>query len=159
AEILPGQRRVPYQFLGQTRPNRAGGDPVDESVDVFGRHASLGHTRGWSDTAFTRIPTYDPRVVPEPGTGQSRLAVAIHPPFPPFVGGGAVKPVTILFLAANPSGEVRLQTDRERRAIEVEILKSPNRDLFELAYEPGIQPNRLIELFRQHKPQIVHFAG
>lgn len=76
-------------------------------------------------------------------------------------GDRALQRVTILFLAANPSDEARLQFDKERRAIEDEIRKSVYRDWFKLplSYEPNINSDRLIEAFRQHKPQIVHFAG
>jgi hypothetical protein len=70
-----------------------------------------------------------------------------------------MNPIRILFLAANPSETTRLQTNRERRQIEVEILKAPHRDAIQLVYEPYIQPRILLELLRNHAPQVVHFSG
>ena len=70
-----------------------------------------------------------------------------------------MNPVKILFLAANPSDTAQLKTDEERRRIEAEILKSPHRDRIQLVYEPAIQPSSLIEVFRRHRPQIIHFSG
>jgi WD40 repeat protein len=65
----------------------------------------------------------------------------------------------ILFLAANPLQTAKLKTNEERVAIQEEIRKSPAQDLVEIVYEPEIRPSRLLELFRIHSPQVVHFAG
>jgi CHAT domain len=65
----------------------------------------------------------------------------------------------ILFLAADPRDTTKLQTDEERRRVEAEILKSLNRDAIRLIYEPAVRPQFLIEVFRRHRPQVVHFSG
>ena len=65
----------------------------------------------------------------------------------------------ILFLAANPSDTTKLQTDEERRRVEAEILNSPNREAICLVYEPAVRPQFLIDVFRRHRPQVVHFSG
>lgn len=65
----------------------------------------------------------------------------------------------ILFVAANPSNESRLQTDTEYRIIKAEIKRGTHRDAFEF-----LQPQLAVtvtELLRalNEKPQIIHFSG
>jgi hypothetical protein len=70
-----------------------------------------------------------------------------------------MRPVKILFLAANPTDQAPLRTDDERRRLDVEIITSGRSGLVKLAYEPGIRREELIEALRKHRPDIVHFAG
>ena len=65
----------------------------------------------------------------------------------------------ILFLAANPSNESKLQTDREYRIIKAEIKRGTHRDAFEFL-QPQIAVT-VTELLRalNEKPQIIHFSG
>jgi hypothetical protein len=70
-----------------------------------------------------------------------------------------MKRVKVLFLAANPSDTTRLRVDEERRGLEAEIRKSPNRDALELIYEPAVRPGDLVEALRRHRPDVVHFGG
>jgi hypothetical protein len=65
----------------------------------------------------------------------------------------------ILFVAANPSNESRLQTDTEYRIIKAEIKRGTHRHVFEF-----LQPQLAVtvtELLRalNEKPQIIHFSG
>jgi tetratricopeptide (TPR) repeat protein len=65
----------------------------------------------------------------------------------------------ILFIAANPSNESRLQTDLEFRIIKAEIRRGTHRDAFEF-----LQPQLAVtisELVRamNDRPHIVHFSG
>jgi hypothetical protein len=66
---------------------------------------------------------------------------------------------TILFAAANPSDQARLQTDVELRTIKEEIQKGGKRDAFR--FLPVQFAVRITELLRSLKdrPTIVHFAG
>src|SRR4051812_16917620 len=67
--------------------------------------------------------------------------------------------VKILFLAANPSDTAKLRVDEERRRLEGEIRRSPNRGALELIYEPAVRPGDLIEALRRHRPDVLHFGG
>lgn len=66
---------------------------------------------------------------------------------------------TILFAAANPSNEARIETDREHRTIKEEMQKGTHRDQF--SFLPTQLAVRITELMRAFKntPTIIHFAG
>ncbi|TAF66904.1 MAG: CHAT domain-containing protein [Cytophagales bacterium] len=65
----------------------------------------------------------------------------------------------ILFLAANPTNEARLQTDKEYATIMQRLKASQERDKFELLKPVlSMQVEDLIEAMNQ-KPEIVHFSG
>lgn len=66
---------------------------------------------------------------------------------------------TILFAAANPSNEARIQTDLEHRTIKEEMQKGTHRDAF--SFLPTQLAVRITELMRAFKstPTIIHFAG
>lgn len=66
---------------------------------------------------------------------------------------------TILFAAANPSDQARVQTDVELRTIKAEMAKGSNRDDFN--FLPTQFAVRITELMRSFKdrPTILHFAG
>jgi hypothetical protein len=65
----------------------------------------------------------------------------------------------ILFAAANPSNETRIETDVEHRTIKEEMQKGNNRADFQ--FLPTQLAVRITELMRafKAKPTIVHFAG
>jgi GTPase SAR1 family protein len=65
----------------------------------------------------------------------------------------------ILFLAANPTNEASLQTDKEFRLIRQRIQQSTYRDNFEVLMPSlGLTIEDLIKVMNQ-KPEIVHFSG
>lgn len=69
------------------------------------------------------------------------------------------KPGKILFLAANPTDEARLQTDREYKAIREKLNAGTHRDNFEfLMPELALTIDNLINAMNT-KPAIVHFSG
>lgn len=79
---------------------------------------------------------------------------------------GALNPIdstkttkTILFAAANPSNEARIETDLEHRTIKEEMQKGVHRDRF--SFLPAQLAVRITELMRAFKnaPTIIHFAG
>ena len=66
---------------------------------------------------------------------------------------------SILFTAANPSNEARIQTDLEHRTIREEMQKGRNRADFQfLPTQLAVRITELIRSFKD-KPTIVHFAG
>lgn len=68
-------------------------------------------------------------------------------------------PSKILFLAANPTNESRIQTDTEHRMLKAEMERGRGRDKY--SFLPPQFAVTLSELLRamNDKPQIVHFAG
>ncbi len=71
----------------------------------------------------------------------------------------AHKPITILFLAANPKGTEPLRLDEEVRAIDRALQQSKFRDKFELAQHWAVRVAELQSLLLRHEPAIVHFSG
>ncbi|HEX3482102.1 MAG TPA: CHAT domain-containing protein [Kofleriaceae bacterium] len=65
----------------------------------------------------------------------------------------------ILMLSANPLHGHRLALDREARAIQSEIDRSPYRDQFELQTWWAVEALDLLAGLRRSSPSIVHFAG
>ena len=66
---------------------------------------------------------------------------------------------TILFTAASPSDEARLQTDLEHRTIQEEMQKGTHRDNFSfLPIQSAVRIQELMRSFKA-KPTIVHFSG
>jgi hypothetical protein len=65
----------------------------------------------------------------------------------------------ILFLAASPTNEARLQTDAEYRIIQQRLQAAEERDSFELLNPAlSVRITDLIKVMNQ-KPEIVHFSG
>lgn len=65
----------------------------------------------------------------------------------------------ILFLAANPSNEARVQTDKEFETIKQQLNSGEERDKFELLMPTlSLTVQELIKVMNK-KPNIVHFAG
>ncbi len=67
--------------------------------------------------------------------------------------------VKALFLAANPASTNRLAIDEEMRAIEQKVRASEYRDELVFQSNWAVQPDDLLQLLNQHRPQIVHFSG
>ncbi len=70
-----------------------------------------------------------------------------------------MKPITILFLTANPSDTTRIRTNFERLEVQDEISKCRDREAIRLVYEPDVSPRILIDAFQRYRPEIVHFSG
>jgi hypothetical protein len=75
---------------------------------------------------------------------------------------------TILFLAANPPGDLpsgfdpaarRSGLDQEVTAIRKELKRSGYRDRFELVPRPAAEPHDLLRELRELKPTVLHFSG
>lgn len=70
-----------------------------------------------------------------------------------------VEKKTILFAAANPSDQTRIETDRENRIIKEQIKLGDKRDAFDfLDPQLAVRITELIRAFNQ-KPDIIHFSG
>ncbi len=65
----------------------------------------------------------------------------------------------ILILSANPKTTSRLRFDEEIREIEDGLLRSRDRDQFELKARLAVRYKDLRRAFLDNKPQIVHFIG
>jgi hypothetical protein len=68
-------------------------------------------------------------------------------------------PIKILILTANPSNTERLRLDQEVREIESELLRSQNRDSFDLISKWAIRVDDLSRVMLDYNPQIIHFSG
>ncbi|MDC0747134.1 AAA family ATPase [Polyangium mundeleinium] len=66
---------------------------------------------------------------------------------------------TILFLAANPGGTVRIALDEEARAIQEALERSRFRDRFELVTRWATQPDDLLRELVNLQPTVLHFSG
>lgn len=67
--------------------------------------------------------------------------------------------VKALFLAANPTSLTRLAIDEEMRAIEQKVRAADYPDALVFRSSWAVQPDDLLQLLNQHRPQIVHFSG
>ncbi len=70
-----------------------------------------------------------------------------------------MRKLSILFLAANPSGTDRLALDREARAIQVELERSRWRNRFEFVTRWAAEPLDLLRELRKLQPTVVQFSG
>ena len=70
-----------------------------------------------------------------------------------------MKRITILFLAANPTGTGQLALDQEARAILGELQRSGYPDCFEFVTRWAAEPVDLLRELRKLKPTVVHFSG
>jgi hypothetical protein len=70
-----------------------------------------------------------------------------------------MKPLKILFLAANPQQTTRLDLEEELRAIQVEIRGSRYRDNISLSAQHAVRPDDLVRYCRIEKPDVIHFSG
>lgn len=60
--------------------------------------------------------------------------------------------------SANPSSEGKLALEQEFVDIEGEVLRAPHRD-FEAMFVPAATDDRLMRLFIERSPRVVHYAG
>lgn len=67
--------------------------------------------------------------------------------------------ITVLFLAANPSGTVRLQLDEEARAIQQKIRMSDYRDSVQFESRWATRSGDILQAINETNPTIVHFSG
>src|SRR5579859_5774813 len=67
--------------------------------------------------------------------------------------------IKALFLAANPQATTRLALDEEIRLIKQKVRASDYRDVLDIESDWAVRPDDLLQLFNQHRPQIVHFSG
>lgn len=71
-----------------------------------------------------------------------------------------MRPIRILFLAANPKDTDQLRLDEEVRAIDEALLqKAEFRDKFDLKQQFAVRVSDLQGHFLRYKPDIVHFSG
>ena len=64
-----------------------------------------------------------------------------------------------MFLAANPSDQIGLQTDVEHRKIQAELKQGTSRDLYEFLHPKfGLTLNEFLRALND-KPDIIHFSG
>lgn len=69
------------------------------------------------------------------------------------------RPITILFLAANPADTGPLRLGEEMREIDRALRASEYRDRFEIKQQWAVQIGDLHEALLRHQPDIVHFSG
>jgi hypothetical protein len=67
--------------------------------------------------------------------------------------------VKVLFFAANPSGTVPLDLQREFREIDEEVRLSAFGESLDLIWVPGTRPVDLLRKLNENQPQIVHFSS
>lgn len=67
--------------------------------------------------------------------------------------------IKILFLAANPTDDVRLRLDAEIRSIDQALRNAQFRDRFDLQQQWAVRVGDLQGLIMRHDPDIVHFSG
>ncbi|MGK7925751.1 MAG: AAA-like domain-containing protein [Spirulina sp.] len=65
----------------------------------------------------------------------------------------------ILILTANPENSTPLRLDREVREIDEALIRSKQRDRFELEQKWAVRPGDVQRAILELKPQIVHFSG
>lgn len=68
-------------------------------------------------------------------------------------------PVTVLFLASNPTTTSGLDLEEELRAVENELRSTKLRDRIELVARHAVRPDDLVRYLRSEKPRILHFSG
>lgn len=91
--------------------------------------------------------------------GAAPPASSPTPANPPAAPAPASQQTTILFLAANPTDQARIQTDKEHRILKAELERGRQRDRFR--FLPAQFAVTIPELLRamNDKPNIVHFSG
>jgi len=65
----------------------------------------------------------------------------------------------ILFLAATPEDQVRLNLDKELREIKSQLSAAKHRDKFDLENEMAVRISDITKAMLTQEPQIVHFSG
>lgn len=101
-----------------------------------------------------------------PSVEQTKIMVGDHRSLPQAVRERlshvqtvASRPVTVLFLAANPSDKTKLSLDREVRAITHRLRASKHGGAFRIEHEWAATIDDLQACLLRHVPDIVHFSG
>jgi TPR repeat protein len=68
-----------------------------------------------------------------------------------------MKKITVLFLAADPGGTLRL--DEDVRETQQRIEDDRTESVMDFRWKPAARPNDLVRALRRTRPQIVHFSG
>lgn len=76
-----------------------------------------------------------------------------------IVTNRSINKIKILFLSANPAGNLPLALDEEIREITNKIRAAEYRNSIELISRWAIRPDDLLQALNEHKPHIVHFSG
>jgi CHAT domain-containing protein len=83
-----------------------------------------------------------------------------HQPTAPLSQGAPLlKPLTILFMAANPDTSNSLALDEEARSIETKLRASNYRDAVRFRTRWAVRPDDFLQAFNEDRPAIVHFSG
>jgi len=82
-----------------------------------------------------------------------------QPASKPTPGTTSTRPLSILFLGANPSDTTRLRLDAEVREIDRRILMGQHREHFQINQAWAATPAELSQTLLRHQPGIVHFSG
>lgn len=91
--------------------------------------------------------------------GQISDAVIVTLVLSPAADGPIQRPVSVLFLAANPMGTELLRLDKEISAIEEALYKAKFRERFVLEQNWAVRVTELQALLLRYRPDIVHFSG
>jgi hypothetical protein len=67
--------------------------------------------------------------------------------------------LTILFAAADPTDQVRLQLGREMAKVREQIQLAKLRDQIDFEPWPGVRPEEFVRALLDVRPQVVHFSG
>jgi hypothetical protein len=67
--------------------------------------------------------------------------------------------ITVLFITAEPEGQVRLRIDKEIREIQERVRASELRDSIKFEYRPAARVTDLLQHFNEVEPDVVHFSG
>jgi hypothetical protein len=67
--------------------------------------------------------------------------------------------IVILFFAANPSDQTRLQLDEEVREIQEMIRKAKFRDSLNFHSCWAVRPTDILQAINEYEPSIIHFSG
>lgn len=78
---------------------------------------------------------------------------------PPPTQQPRAEPLTILFLAANPTGTVQLRLDQECAAIEKELLLANASEHFRFLSKWAVTIDDVMRHLNDHRPAILHFSG
>lgn len=91
--------------------------------------------------------------------GSEQSPWAVVPPPPSTLPHPPLRPVTVLFLGANPSDTTRLALDREQREVTKRVRATPHGSRFGFAHEWAVRVGDLQESLLRHTPDVVHFSG
>lgn len=139
-DALRGIERDLNAFLAVVQDYIANRDACDEAHWLERFNAALDTARGNFQAALDRLKP----LLATPGPGRSDGA----------------KPLSVLFVAADPSDEARLRLGREFREIQETLRLSSQRDRFRLELpQLSLRPEDLSQALLDTQPAIVHFAG